>query len=249
MKSNIVYWSPWELDKTESIAANILFGEPVPVLKDLGIKYEGAGFLECPAYINYCKNMFVIKAEMDITFTFDMEKNWMSCTLNSQAFYDRFAVFEKTGTSPTDGKSRRVTIPSSYLFYSEDEMMVESISPFLQGHSVPINFNIVPGTYDISKWIRPIECSGQMLSLDEPLKVKRGDALMYLKFIPKDNGKVTLQRETISDELLRVTLSCTSVKYVVPRISLESLYKLAEPLITLFKKNKRSKCPFRRFWK
>jgi hypothetical protein len=133
-----------------------------------------------------------------------------------------------------------------YVFYSKDEMMVELVPPFLQGHTTPNNFNIVPGIFDISKWIRPVECSGLMIDLSTPIKVKQGDALMYLKFIPKDKGKVTMQRELITEDLINVAGSCTAVKTVVRNIPLDTLYKLAASTIAVFKKSKSSKCPFSR---
>lgn len=245
MKNTTVYWAPWN-HSVETNMAQILFSEPISVLKDIGEIHKGNNFFQCPAVTDYCKNTYAIKSELDIELSYNKDTGWVSSSIPSQAFFDEFVFVEPKMDWV---KTVRITLPSRHVFYSDDDIQAELIPAYLQGSRVPENINVVPGTFNISKWIRPLECSGIILDLDKPIKIKKGDVLYYVRFIPKTDSKITLERVALTEDIKQITFACLFVKELKKKLPLSAMYILAEGAMGVFKRNRKPKCPFSRLWK
>ena len=228
---------------------NIAYFEPEPLLKNIILsRNKDADYLICPAYNAYFKNTFIIRSPIDIVVTYgrnqDGTSNISTDRYDQTFFEDMFKI--RQGQSSLHPM---ISLQSFYLFLSNESMMIESIPAFF--HSTPLleNTRMVPGTFNINKWCRPIDFSVEVLDETKPLVFKRGDPLFYIRLISDNHIKLT--RTEFSPEIKSAMHGCTSVKKFVPRRSLEEIYEAGNSYLGLLKSKifpKKSKCPFH-FWK
>jgi hypothetical protein len=85
------------------------------------------------------------------------------------------------------------------------------------------NGYIVPGSYDISKWFRPVNPALQLYdNSDKEVQSDKGDPLMYINF--KTNENVRLKRFNITQEIENIMYATTAYKKYDSNRSLSYLY-------------------------
>ena len=137
-----------------------------------------------------------------------------------------------------------LSLPPVYAFYSNSNIQLESIHPFMEINDSITNTILIPGVYNISKWIRPIDFSFEIKDDTKRIKVKRGDVLFYVRFITKDDSKVELERTAFTEELDKAMKSCFNVKEIIKNVPLKTLYSMAESFMRTLSFKKPKKCPF-----
>jgi hypothetical protein len=237
-----VKYSFW-YGKSSDVWKELAFFEPEPVFKLIASsRSKDTGYLKCPAFHEYYKNCFLLRSPIDITINITTNSDgtkFASIDKYDQEFYDtNIKIRYEEGY-----KYPILHISFFYVFYANKPLMVEQLSPSMHKTELQNNINVISGTYDISKWVRPVEFAFEVLDDSKPIVIKRGDPMYYLKFSTTD--KISLTREEISEDLSRVVNSCTRVKDYVPNNSLEKNYSMGASFIKLFKdKMFKKKCPF-----
>ena len=239
-----VYWTPEAKVGVEE--SNILFLEPESLFKYVVENRKWCPYKTCPGFIDMVKNTFVVKAPYDITAEFD--RDTMKMRVNQGQFvYDRFCANRLPAIHFEDPVL--ATLPPRYVMWSDDDVEIQ-VLPMMFSKE-PMRWNIIPGTFNISKWIRPIDFSFELHDGQDRITIKRGEPLFCIKFVTKDNSKVTLERVSFDGDIDNALMSCIMVKERVTNLPLAVLYDMAKDFVNLFKKKKkreRSKCPFH-FWK
>jgi hypothetical protein len=170
----------------------------------------------CPAFGGYFKNTWTITAPVDIEF---------QCIDGDIKTNSPYIVQRLTTDSDI------ITIPLFYIFVSDKDVMVESTPAFMYTGDIQTKMRFIPGTFNISKWLRPIDFSAQILST-EVITIKKGDPLFYVRFITEE--KVELEQITDStkkSEIYELVMRCTQYKFKCPRQSLKSLYMVGKEWI------------------
>ena len=144
-------------------------------------------------------------------------------------------LYDSVCTVREDGS---ISISPVYVFYAKESVEMEVLPVFLLDSPSLENTLFIAGSYDIGKWIRPIDFSFYAKDNSKPINIKRGDPLFFVRFKTKEDEKITLERVEQSQELLTMIAACIKVKYKVKNISLSDLYKLAKSYIDLFLKGK-----------
>ena len=72
----------------------------------------------------------------------------------------------------------------------------------------------------------------------KPIIITKGDPIFFVRFKPKTNKKVTLERVELSDNLNKMMYACGDIKKIIPNLSLPVLYEMAKSYINLFLKSK-----------
>ena len=236
-----VYWCPLGSKNLNLLRSHyqiieelsILFEEPKPLMKELLTKYKDSRALKCPALQAYCKNTFVITAPMDATVRLSQVGSAFSMAVDgygwTQDLYDSVCTVREDGS---------ISISPVYVFYAKESVEMEVLPVFLLDSPSLENTLFIAGSYDIGKWIRPIDFSFYAKDNSKPINIKRGDPLFFVRFKTKEDEKITLERVEQSQELLTMIAACIKVKYKVKNISLSDLYKLAKSYIDLFLKGK-----------
>jgi hypothetical protein len=251
-----VYWTPWvNIKKPRTdfqmnsfcIDYGIIYTEPVPLFTEVR-ENRTSEYLMCPAFKEFCKNTFVIKAPFDMTITIDQKNSIVNTSFN-QLVYD-LTTFSR-GFQELDRFEKNkflLTLPPAYIFYSDDDMEIESFScPLsLDTLSPQQNFRVIPGRFNISKWIRALDFTIEIDKDVSEIKIKEGDILFCVRFIPKKDDKVVLERKSLSQNIINVFSACTAVKLFQRNLPLNRLYQIAEPFLNLYRRKKwfsKGKCP------
>jgi hypothetical protein len=222
--------------------SEIMFIEPVNFIKYVSsIDKRESGYLLCPAVQDFYKNVFIVLAPLDITITYDKENNRVNISGNSginQEFFDTYIKIRQDQPQNND----RFLLSTSFLqlvFYSQDSITYETL-PVFTAYTKNSNYNVIPGKFNISRWIRPIDFTFEFVDDELPVVIKRGEPLFTFRLSSQDGSKVELLREmnNFNKELYHTMNNFTAVKEFSPKLSLETLYQMAEPVIKLFWKNK-----------
>ena len=220
----------------------IIFFEPESLFKHIQETRKGSLHLKCPAFQDYVKNTFVIKSPFDFAISVNRKNNSIDVEGLPEKIGTKFIVNRVNDIGPLSPFA--MSVPPVYLFYSNDDIMLESIHPFMEINDSVSNTMLVPGTYNISKWIRPIDFSFEVKDDNKKIRIKRGDVLFYVKFKTNDDSKVELKRVSMNEELTNVMGSCFGVKNIIPNLPLKTLYVMAESFMKTLSFRKPKKCPF-----
>ncbi len=193
---------------------------------------ERSDYLKCYAFIDYFKNAYIIKAPLDLKMKLNRRDNWLSVEGVDQEYYDAFIGNRAGDSSPNDPPM--LSVYPKYVFYSDVSVEITSLPlPLIDGIK---NTRLVPGRFNISKWVRPIDWTFEIEDPEKEIIVKRGDPLFMVVFDTPKNKKVVLNRVPCDNELLKVVSACTGVKAKIKNVPLQKCYEMAESYLAMWRK-------------
>jgi hypothetical protein len=235
MKYVEVFWSPYynkiAYNETES---DIVFTKPKPFFPMLLEARNGMPYLKCPAVAKEFQNDFVVCAPYDLTFTFDDDAKTISTDKYGQIFYD--TMISGGWKNLPQGLPPLVQTPPRYIMYSFDDVEIELTDLPIISSKFSSNIKMVRGTYNISKWYRPLEAAFEVIDPSKPVVMEAGEPLCLLRFRTPNNVAVKLTRVDITPELESRIRACLGVKLKRSGLRLEQLYELAADYIEVFKR-------------
>jgi len=243
-----VYWAPCFNKDAPSIVSsvNLLFKEPINLIKHLHESRNKNSYSKCPAFLDFCKNVYIIQAPFDITFSVNAHEKYLTTNL-PEFIYREFVNNRGNESDPTDPYI--LSMPPRYVFYSKESVKMEMLPAFLNNSRSIDNINLIPGTYDIGKWIRPIDFSFELKDHTEVVKIKENDPLFYIKFTTTNDEKIELERVALDQELYSAINTCSSLKLTnKTTYTLKKMYEMAEGYLNVLSFRKKKKCPFH-YWK
>jgi hypothetical protein len=225
---------------------DIGYFEPEPVIKSIiSDRDNKVNYLRCPALKDYYANTFAIRCPVDITLSVEtdgMGGKYLRSHEFDQVFYDTH-VYDR----PNENSFfHMASLQFSYLFVSESPIMMEMLPPTFSVSSAVANTRMVPGTFDISKWYRPISFSFEIIDDTKPLAFKRGDVLFYVRFIT--DKKVNLTRKIVGSESLEIVSAFEAIKFYFPKKSMAQNYDMAKSYVDAVKHKffgHKKSCPFK----
>lgn len=164
-----------------------------PLLKDILKNRKGITYGKCPAVTDFFKNTFVFRSPMDLNIDIHVsnEKTFVYCDNVDQEFFDimidiRFLEKEEKGISPYP----LIGVDFLNTFTCNQSVMLQTLPAFLHYNDFTRKAKVVPGEYDISKWVRPVELVFEVEKNIEQIHIKKGDALSYFKFVSDETVKL-----------------------------------------------------------
>lgn len=217
-----IFWSPW--GSMESYTSmNLVYDDIYPLAKyysELQQKNNlHDNFLKCPAHVNYTKNIYCLPQPFDIDVVIDNGKLIDIATTKASNLNH---MYQMKAPSLVNGDT--INIYSNWVFFSEKSVIVESMPSFMHNTGIQNSGFYVPGTFDISKWFRPLEGAIQLWPNTTSLKCKAGDPLFYVKF--NTDEKIKLTRFNLTEEIRDISKSCIHVKKYKTIKNLNSLYDM-----------------------
>lgn len=188
-------------------------------------------FLKCVAVQDFHVNAFTVYSPFSAKFTFDRANNKIDIVGDNHL---------NTAKYNEDGDVELQLFPQ-YVFRTTAPVMMQLLPPVLA-----TNRNdafVVPGEFDISRWIRPLNTAFIVPKHVDVFEIKEGEPLFSIRFITPNNEPVKLIRQALTGEEINLAKACTNITYVKLGLSLSSLYELFDNFKKSFKK---SKCPFHR---
>lgn len=178
-----------------SNSINTIVHDPEPLYDSLFLDYKSCkeieGVKKCPAFLEYCRNIFVIKNLINY------EINWngdvFSSSIRGPQFFNKWV----TVRSPEKGLCS-YTFPY-FQFFSEESLEIELMPPFFHDVDLVRKATMVPGSYNIGKHFRPLETALQFRNKNDVIKFNSEEPIFYLKFKTKE--KIQFKKFFFTDEL------------------------------------------------
>ena len=239
-----VYWGYYSPNQARWFELSLM--EPIPALPDI-IKSRDVGhpkhFTRCPAFKETYKNTFVIKSPIDIEITYDKDAQLVTIEPQGQNFFNQNIFCRGHLVGIND--SFLMSFAVHYLFIADNDCDMELKVASMHDSDFINKTRLIEGTFNVGKWYRPIELAFELKDLEEnvKIKIKRGDALAYVKFIPIDGNKIDLKYKDFPAETSEAVKACLFVKDLDNKLSLKTLYELSERVRNKLWFNKK-KCPF-----
>lgn len=235
-----IYWSPL-VEKAKWTLIGMQDPELVlpKFVKNRNTSFD-MHYTKCPAFQDYYKNTYLIRSPVDLTIRIDRSNDFVSIDNQNQDFYDEFVL----PRSNTIGKNdpMLLSLGFNYMFRASEECLIELLPVSLHDENHDNNLKVICGTFDISKWLRPVNFAFEVIDSSLPIQIKRNDPLYYVRFVPKNGKKINLKYEEITQEIINLNNACVTLKNVMPHKPLHFLYKLTEKFHK--KIQGKNKCPF-----
>ena len=234
-----VYWTPWVRyqDSEKFAPVHILFGEPQPLLTELAKERVGTpAYIKCPAFVKVCQNTFLIRCPINLNISINPDLT-VSSDNYGQAFFDLF-INPRMNQTDHSNPFLMDTFPE-YLFYANEPVEMELLDPILLHGQVSRNVRIIPGSFDISKWIRPIQYAFEVIDSSRPLEFRAGDPLFMIRFKTVNDRPVKFVRFVQDQNAGAAVEACVGLKDFRPQIGLKKMYELASDFVSTWKRGRK----------
>jgi len=219
--AKIVYWAVSNVTNMSPLSKT-LYESPEPLTNTNTFTNFRAdrrynNFRLCPAYLDHIHNTFRLKFPLDYDLTFDTEG--VGSSLYDSDFFNYFVNIR-------DFDNRYFGFKVNLIFFTEDDMDMSLMSPYLENTSLATDVVSIPGTFNIGKWFRPIDYAVFLKPGRNKLTIKKGDAFNYVKFHTQD--KVELVQFDYVEELEKIQKDILRSKMILGTSSprLDYFYKM-----------------------
>ena len=201
------------LNFTSSRYPEVLLQELTPLKKVENSK----GYNGCFAHKWSIINKFVYKSNLDLSFKIlDVGEEYKIDFNKPQAqhAFNANLLSIRMGDKVKDNNPV-FQIETDMSFICKDKVFIE-----MQQHpDTPINLKLITGKFDISQWVRPLNCAFEIKNQHQEIVIKRGDPLAIIAFYSnKINDTYKLKKIKPSKELINLshdnTLSSALVSHV-----------------------------------
>jgi hypothetical protein len=232
-----IYWAPLfnELDW------NMMYPEPINLFNDMN-QYRTKGtnkfgsFYMCPAVSDRMKRTFVFKNSLETEIDYDF-------TDLSNPIVQTVKGIKATTHKPSSMVDKGyIESALSYIFFAEESVLALMNVPTVHR---PKYFNqgmLLSGSFDISRWFRPMSAEFQMWEQKGKLILEEDEPLFYLELIT--DKKINLQRFNMTEKLYRLSYECVrhsktfgAFKPIQERYRKFEEAKMNEIVLTEIKKN------------
>ena len=113
-----IFWAPYyHKDVAAGYGYEYACAQPKAFFPTLFEARGNVQYLKCPAFVESCKNDFVVCAPFDLNLQINAETNTLTTDRFGQDFYDNFIINRNEFVK--EGNPFLCTLPPKYLFYSK----------------------------------------------------------------------------------------------------------------------------------
>lgn len=171
----------------------------------------------CPSFNAYLKNVYAVKSLYD--YKFSVSKNEINSTMYNQDFFEKHVLIRSI-------EKKFFSFSNRYIFFTDSKSLQMSAyqHPIFEQNEISKRCMIVPGSYDIGKWFRPLEFPFVLKNDFDNFSVKYNDVLYYLKFHTEE--KIVFKQFYFSDKLKTMTdqIFSTSINKMTKFSGLSDFY-------------------------
>ena len=193
-------------------------------------------YSQCPAWKEWGKNTWIVYQPFDIQIKYISEDKRLVANLGQE----NSNTYINVPPYWLDGEHPNIQLRNVYLFWTkEKDVWIEQIAhPLMSRYGL----EVIPGTFPISVWQRPITFGFNILDYDVNIKIPRGTPLYYIRFYSKRNDCLfSLNKETPPKKVIQSQKQNTRLKNYAPFASWDLINKRLE--------KEDSSCPFNFLWK
>ena len=214
-----LYWAP-VLNLPEQASWHLSFENPVSVLSDIqGTRVKSPlakhdSWFICTSFLEFSKNLYYVPNPVETALYFNSE------TSEVYALDDSNRMTTANIRTQMVQDALTVTLNYGIIFFSEEQLSFTAYPSFMHRSSWGNQGYCIPGTFDVSKWFRPVSLEIQLNPGVDYLKISKNDPLFYFK----TDEEVLLQKFYMTKPLLEFMSSCVGFKQLEPKKPLEYLY-------------------------
>lgn len=170
-----VYWSFDILANEEGYRVD----DPVDISKKFltdSVPY-GSPYAICPSTKDHLKNLYGLKPIYDVRFQFDVKNSKVNIENSKIHLQDKLLV--------RSFSEKLFSFPLEFVFFTDQKTLeIEMVPAYLEDNDVVNKTIMIPGKFDIGKWIRPLDFSFHLKKncYDDILSFKRTDIISYVHF-------------------------------------------------------------------
>jgi len=109
-------------------------------------------------------------------------------------------------------------------FFADSPIEMEMLPATLHSNEFTTFTRVYPGKFDIGRWFRPLLPSFRLEK--SSVKVKRGDALYYVKF--DRDKRINLVNFEVTEKIEKLASACLDAKRLQPGFKFRSIYSFFE---------------------
>jgi hypothetical protein len=190
----VVYWTVYPLPNLPLLN----YKEPTSLtnlINDFEYKTENIrdNFKYCPAVKNSSKNTFRLQFPFD--YNIELKNDAIVSTFYDQDFFDKMVLVRSV-------EKKHLSFNLAYLFVCEDDLEIETTSCHFSDNDFTNKTMIVPGRFNIGKWVRPLDCAFFIKNNHTSLSINNGDDYCYIKF--NTNETVELKKFYTSSKIIDI---------------------------------------------
>jgi hypothetical protein len=198
--------------------------EPTSVIKDFyqthscspSNKLMGMNF--CPSFNLSLKNTYALKSLYNYNFSIIDGK--VGSSMHDQKFYNNHVIERSI-------EEKFFSFTQMKVFFTDDASLKMTVGqfPFLEDNNITKRCAILPGTFDIGKWFRPIDFSFYLKKEYNEFTITEDEIYSYITFHTDQtiNLKQFYPSPTVKQHLSDVLLS---KRYLVGKKTLENFYSM-----------------------
>jgi hypothetical protein len=239
----IVYWAPnfTKGPGQHEVDWNILYPDPSGVNdpahvyssfrhsanKDLKDKATNS-VLMCPAHKSMFTNVYSLSSLVGGNYVLATENGVTGFGARVENSVGLIQVREPSFTD-----QYHLTMTLSWYFFSEEPLEMEVTPPYSSGAPHMKYGTMVPGSFDIGRWFRPLNAEFILHKGVEEFIIEAEEPMMYIKFLTKK--KVVLKRFSPVDGIDQISSACAQ------SFSIFGRYKTMEEKYDYFTKSSTDK--------
>jgi len=196
-------------------------------------------YVDCPVWSHKAHRIFLIKSPIQIEFITKITDTESYLSFTQKSFIkDHGVIFlennQRTSWVGNGNPVVQLNIPT-YTFWSKYKNIWIEIRPHPYT-AVNNNFVTIGGWWNLSNWTRPTSFGLQIVNVEKPVTINRGDPIFEVCFYSNDlnDDFKMVKQEFIPDDIMNQVARNTNIKMYIRNLSQKFL----------FQKQKESKCPF-----
>jgi hypothetical protein len=139
----------------------------------------GYDHTKCPAWKKWTENCWVVKQPFDVGIKVDTKERKIVTDLHQEAYDTYFHLGERW----LEGEYPEIQLKLNYMFWTKNkDVWIEQIPHPLLSR---LGFELIPGTFPISEWHRPLVVGLKVLDTDVNLMLKKNTPLYYFRLYSK----------------------------------------------------------------
>jgi hypothetical protein len=207
-----VYWAYMSLPERIS-RTSMLFESPRPLLSTLPPDGQES-YRKCYAAQNFFKNTFIVNHPLD----FDVN---VYGEFPNTVFENNNGILQQRQSVYKDALS--FTYDYGWVFFSEESIDIAQFPPYMHNTETNKCASMPAGSFDISKWFRPVVPTYTLWEGNNNFKANAGEPMFYVDF--RTDKKVKLQQFELTSDIFNLSQACENFKLMKPFTPLEELYK------------------------
>lgn len=137
--------------------------------------FPDAPIKRCPAFISYFRDAVVYRCPIDVEIWRNGEGYTWHTSLTTQTDIDELLQ--------TRDASGILSMSDYVYFWCGEPMRIEQLHPSFIDNEFTKNCEVIPGTFDVDKWFRPLQPAFRLREGVDHVRINRGDPMYVIRFL------------------------------------------------------------------